>query len=675
MKKNYPFKFITITKICICLFLASNSINAQFTDSNLPIVIINTDLDPITNQPIEIPDDPKILATMKIIKHPDGSRNYVSDENTPAFLNYNGRIGIEIRGSSSQDLPKKGYGFTTLKADNISNNNVSLLGMPSENDWVLNGLAYDQSLIRDYLSYHIAREMGNYATKTEFCEVVLNGNYRGLYILQERIKINSGRVNILKMSTSDNTFPNVTGGYITKTDKTTGGDPVAWTMDGSKFIHHAPKPTEITVEQNNYIQNSVFENLDDNEYNNSLETGYTSIIDVPSFVDFMLVNEISSNSDGYEYSTFYHKDRNGKLRAGPVWDLNFTYGSVFTSRSVTNVWQFSNGNRVGAGFWNELFDSSSFKCYFSKRFSELNQPGKPLSQDFIDSYIDSTMNLISEAVPREILRWNRVPDLPAEIAKMKLWISNRITWMRENLSSFDACANVPTPPLVISKINYNPATAASNDLEFIEITNTGTSAVNLSGIYIRELGITYQFPYNSMIEANSSIVLASNSVAFENKYGSIPFGQYTRNLSNKSYKILLADAHGNTIDVVEYADVAPWPTAADGGGSYLKLIDNSLDNSLATNWIAVSDSTLSTNNFNVTTTFKSYPSPVKNVLNIDSSVTINKLDLYDIYGKLVKSQTPDARNVKFDMSSFSKGIYFIKVYDINSVKTQKVIKD
>ena len=116
------------------------------TDSNLPIVVIETD------GGVPIPDEPKVLATMRIIWHQDGSRNYMTDLNNPQFLNYDGRIGIELRGSSSQDmLPKKPYGLETLQEDNVTNNNVSILGMPSENDWVLNSLAFDQTGMRDVL--------------------------------------------------------------------------------------------------------------------------------------------------------------------------------------------------------------------------------------------------------------------------------------------------------------------------------------------------------------------------------------------------------------------------------------------------------------------------------------------------------------------------------------------
>ncbi len=211
MKNIYLFRFQNYILFSF-LFFFVNIHSQTFTDSNLPIIIITTDINPGTSLPYEIVDDPDVLGTMKIIKHSDGSRNYLTDQNTAALLNYNGRLAIQIRGSSSQDLPKKGYKVTTLLADNVTNNNVSLLGMPAENDWVLNGLAFDPSLIRDYLAYNLSRQMGNYAPRTQYCEVVINGEYRGLYLLQEKIKADSNRVNILKITAADISGDNLTGG-------------------------------------------------------------------------------------------------------------------------------------------------------------------------------------------------------------------------------------------------------------------------------------------------------------------------------------------------------------------------------------------------------------------------------------------------------------------------------
>lgn len=688
VKLNFTKFFISSNILLGFVLFFSFSVFAQtFTDSNLPIVSIVTDNNPITNLPLEILDDPKILATMKIIKRPDGSRNYLSDINTTTYLNYSGRIGIEIRGSTSQVLPKKAYSLTTLKADNISNNNVSILGMPSENDWILNGLAFDPSLIRDYLSYNLSRQIGNYASRTEYCEVVLNGNYIGLYIMQEKIKAGSDRVNVLKIGTSDSSSLNVTGGYITKADKTTGGDPVAWTMPtyvaSVDFIHELPKPEAVLPVQTNYIYNQFLQLASTSNANaTSVINGYPSVIDVPSFVDFMLINELASNADVYQFSTYFHKDRNGKLRAGPIWDFNLTYGNdLFLwgfDRSKTDIWQFSNGDNEGAKFWTDLFNNPLYKCYFAKRWNQLTQTGQPLNYSSLVQFIDATLSYISEAKVREHQKWATVPNQSTEIANLKTFLTNRISWITTNLGPFSACNSVVIPALVINKINYNPKISTgftvSNDLEFIEIKNTGATTVNLNGFYLRELGVSYQFPVDSKVLANESIFLASNPTTFKAKYGITAFDQFTRNLSNSSQKLVLADGFGNTIDSVEYFDTSPWPLDADGLGSYLQLIDPTLDNSLASSWIASSSLTLSTPSYIETSTISVYPNPVTTVLNVRTEKPIKGIKVFDVSGHLLNEVTPKSDFISLDFSLYSKGQYFMIIYDENSFTTTKIIK-
>ena len=184
-----------VVSVAVFILLAWTAVQAQIlTDSNLPIVVIETD------GGVTIPDEPKVLGTMKIIWHPDGSRNSLEDIDNPAYLNYNGRIGIERRGSSSQDLlNKKPYGLTTLQNDDVTNNNVSLLGMPKENDWILNNLAFDQTGMRDLLAYERSELLGQYTPRRVYCEVMVNGDYKGLYVFMEKIKIDKDRVNIVKM--------------------------------------------------------------------------------------------------------------------------------------------------------------------------------------------------------------------------------------------------------------------------------------------------------------------------------------------------------------------------------------------------------------------------------------------------------------------------------------------
>lgn len=669
--------------LSITLFLGAVSYGqVNFTDSNLPIFIITTDEDPDTGQPAVIPDDPKVWASLKIIYHADGSQNYLTDQDTPEYLNYNGRIKIETRGSSSQMLEKKQYGWTTYDAGGAKQN-VSLLGMPSENDWILNGLAFDPSLMRDYINYNLARAIGQYASRTQYCEVIINGDYRGLYILQEKIKDDSNRVNIEEITEDDNSGVNLTGGYITKADKTTGGDPVAWTMDSyngwTDFIHEMPKPEDVTTEQNDYIH-SQFTSLETlaGADNDNIGNGYPSLIDVPTFIDFMVINELSSNVDAYQVSTFFHKDRGGKLRAGPVWDFNLSLGhdEFGFDRSHPDVWQFDNGDNTGAKFWKDLFDNDTYKCYFAKRWNQVTSLGQPLNYDSIEDFIDATALLIADAAARENLRWGTVPNLQNELDDVKDFISERIDWINTNIGTFAACSNVDVPSLVISGINYNPGEDAefpeSDDQEFIEITNTGSENVDLTGIYLSELGLSYQFPVASTISAGEKIYIVSNADVFEQKHDITAFGEYVRHMSNKSQKLVLSDAFGNKIDEVQYTDSSPWPDA-DGNGKYLHLTDNGLDNNLASSWSANEDATLSVKTFTAGSV-KIYPNPVNDLFTIASVNLIRNIEVYDMTGKQLTALTPDSNTIVINFAKYSSGIYLVKITGETGILTQKIVK-
>ncbi len=678
---------------CLML-LVGLEIEAQtFTDSNLPIVIITTD----GNQ--EILDEPKILGTMKIVYNGVGQRNFVSSPNNSLAPNYNGRIGIEIRGSSSTVLEKKQYSLTTLLADNVTNNNVSLLNMPEENDWVLNGLAFDDSMIRDYISYNLSRRIGEYAPRTVYCEVMINGDYRGLYILQEKIKAGDDRVDINKIDPDDNSLPDLSGGYITKADKIDAEDVPAWTVssyigfDDVNFIHEFPKPQNITNQQSEYIK-SQFDKLSTtaNSGNTSFSQGYPSVIDVPSFIDFMIINELSANVDGYQFSTYFHKDKNGKLRAGPLWDFNLTYGNDLLrwglDRSKTDTWQFYNGDNIGAKFWKDLFDNSQYKCYFSKRWNELIQNGEPLNLTSLNAFIDQTVALIGEARDRNTIRWPPLeedhPDAPynydLEIANIKDFLGSRITWMNDNLGSFSSCSNVQTPPLVITRIMYHPNITTefpdSNDQEFIEITNNGNEPVNLTGMYFRGTGFVYQFSAGSICPPQGVLQLANHRETFIQKYAFSPFGQFTRNLNNEGQKLTLADGFGNVIDEVSYSNLSPWPNA-DGNGSYIQLTDVELDNNIGTNWVASSEAIFT----NVTGIEESiaqhiqvYPNPVENTVSIKANSIITAMQLRDLQGCLLETIHAGSDLVTFSMTNYRGGLYLMNVTVSGKTAVLKIVK-
>jgi len=672
-------KKLTLFFILFLIYRA-NGWSQPFTDSNLPVVVINTD------GGAYIPDEPRVKANMKIIYRGPGERNYLTDINNTLYLNYSGRISIEIRGSSSQSLDKKPYGFTTLLDDDLTEYNVRLLGMPSEHDWVLNALNFEPSCIRDYLCYNLSRQIGEYATRTVYCEVIINGDYRGLYLLEEKIKPDKNRVNIEKILPTDNSLPELSGGYIIKADKV-NGDPVAWTeyaynWQNVDYIHHWPDPADATISQTNYIK-SVFNNLSTTAHSmyTSISTGYPSIIDIPSFIDYMLLSELASNPDSYQYSTFFHKDRNGKLRAGPIWDFNLSFGNDLflwgLDRSHTDIWQFKDyyGNN-GSRFWEDLFNISTFRCYMSKRWNELIAAGQPFNTDVLNAYIDQTVSMISEALVRENARWGTLGDHAAEIQKIKTFLVNREAWITANIGSYSACSNVSRPPLVISRIMYSPKVTGefqADDLEFIRITNDSYRTIDLSGIYFSGTGLVYQFPVNSTLKANGSLYLASNTFAFEKVYGLTPFGQFTRNLSDLSQKIVLSDAFGNVIDSLTYTDSYPWPYA-DGNGYFLELADISFDNSRPESWIAASLNPTSVTDPGAVSGIMLGPNPVRSVLVIESQSEIVSVEIYDLNGRVLYTEVVNCEKKEIDMAGYKPGTYIVRVETAMGSMTQKIIR-
>ena len=659
----------------------SEPVEFNFDSSNLPLIFLQT----AGGQ--GIPDEPKIEATMKIIERPEGQRNYVYDINTLDYLNFNGPIKIETRGSSSTFFSKKQYALTTYDAIG-EKDNVKLLDMPKENDWILSGIAFDTIFMRDFISYKLSNKLGQYASRGRYCEVVLNDSYQGIYMLQEKLKSDGSRIDLNKIKADDTVLPKLSGGYISKSDKWEGNE-LGWTMPNyggynTDFINVHPSPEDVLPVQSDYIQ-SVFQSLASTSasQNSSLIDGYPSIIDIPSFVDFMLINELASNPDAYQFSTYFHKDRNGKLRAGPIWDLNLTFGNdLFLfgfDRSKTDLWQFTEGNR-GAKFWNDLYDDPVFKCYLTKRWKELTAIGQPLNENEIFDLVDETAALISESVGRQQALWGFDLRFEERISNLKSFVTQRIQWMSNRLTNSSLCDQVTTPTLTISKINYNPKVEVdedASDFEFIEITNTSSSSKDLTGVYFGGLGLTYQFPNGYVIEGNASVFLANDSQTFENTYGSAPFDEYSRSLSNGGQELALLDGYGNLIDFVDYDDKAPWPEEADGNGSYLELRDLDLDNSLPSSWTVQSILSSAAIGEDPKKDFLSiYPNPFDTYLNIRiaNGARFEKLTLWDVKGRQIEAYQTDKSSIRLNLETLEAGVYFIEIATENRTFYKKLIR-
>jgi hypothetical protein len=415
-----------------------------FTTSNLPIVVINTNGQTIV-------DDPRIVCDMGVIDNGFGVMNSISDP----FNDYNGKISIEYRGSSSQTFPKKPYALETQ--DSIgNNNNVSLLGMPIENDWILYAPYSDKALMRNFLTFDLGRKMGHYSPRTVYCELVINGDYKGIYILMEKIKRDKDRVDIAKLDADDLAGDSLTGGYIIKVDKYTGTGGVDWLSDfpnisgGSLYIqYHYPEATALQPQQLNYIEQYV----DSFEYAlnglNFADTsiGYAKYIDINSFIDFYIINEISKNIDGYRLSTYMHKDKQskgGKLTMGPFWDFNLAFGNAdYCNGGITSGWEVNGGCGGNNPFWFErLLDDTIYENKLKCRWEYLRE--KSFHQDSIFNFIDSMALYLNDAQQRNFQQWPTLgtyvwPNFYVgstyqdELNFFKTWIGDRLLWIDNNL--------------------------------------------------------------------------------------------------------------------------------------------------------------------------------------------------------------------------------------------------
>jgi hypothetical protein len=403
----------------------------NFTSSNLPILIIDTG-------GRAIPDAPKITADLGIIDNGPGAINRVTDPRN----GYDGTIGIEQRGSSSAQFPKKPYGFETR--DSLGANlNAPLLGMPAENDWVLYCPFSDKTLIRNVLSFELSNAMGRYASRTRFCEVVINGDYKGVYVLMEKIKRDKNRVAVAELDADDTAGDSLTGGYIVKIDKGTGDSAAGWRSAGGLYYqYHYPKPEDIRPEQKAYIRDFI-----DGFEAAVSGPGVETFIDMDSFVDNAIIAEVTRNVDAYRLSMFFHKDRNdrdGRLKAGPIWDCDLAFGNAnYHMGESAEGWNLEaliasyEGSSVPF-WWQPLTRNPLFRARFSERWTELRTG--LLATDSLMDRIDALADTLAEAQDRNFRRWPVIGtyvwpnyfigrSFGEEMEYLKEWLETRLVWI------------------------------------------------------------------------------------------------------------------------------------------------------------------------------------------------------------------------------------------------------
>ena len=339
-----------------------------------------------------------LIITQQGLNYPNDSGNI-----------YSGIAGIEIRGSYSATLPQKPYGIETRDIQG-NNNNVSLFGMPQENDWILIANYNDKTFLRNVLAFDLFKKMGHYAPRTKLCEVVVNDIYNGIYVFTEKIKRDNGRVDIAKLDLDDNFGDSLTGGYIFRVDYWDQNN--SWISnynnpnfpnDAVRYVYNYPDYDEITVQQKNYIQNLVGD-FEDALWSNDFEDpilGYRPYINTRSFIDYFIVNEFARNVDGFKKSRNFYKDKSSKdslIYAGPVWDFDWAYKDHSSSMLNGAGWRHDYSGPTDVkppGWYIKLIQDSTFANELNCRYFNLRNTILDTSKIF--SFIDSLENILNDA--------------------------------------------------------------------------------------------------------------------------------------------------------------------------------------------------------------------------------------------------------------------------------------
>lgn len=353
---------------------------------------------------------------------------------------------IRIRGHASRLFEKAPYRLNFVDEDG-EDNPVSVMGMDAHSDWVLYGPYMDKSLVRNYLWYNLSGEIMEWAPNVRYCELILNGEYEGLYLMVETITDG----NDCRLNLSDTAYGTSVTGYLLRGDRTVEED-----LDGIRDVYsylermlslrsdisiRYPKRTALTEELREQIELD-FAAFEKSLYSYDHDTddyGYWNYIDEDSFIDYFLINEFSLNMDAGRYSTYIYKDLSGKYKLA-VWDFNNACDNFPTDpvppdqlEMVSHTWYFM------------LCKSERFVERLLERYWELRET--VFSDAYLMNYIDETLDYLGPAIERNNERWAQAmteyePLLPAErnlhsheeaVAQLKDWLYERGEWLDENI--------------------------------------------------------------------------------------------------------------------------------------------------------------------------------------------------------------------------------------------------
>lgn len=649
----------------------------MFASSNLPIC-------KITTQGGGIPNEPKVQATLQIIDNGNGQRNYSNQTN----YKYQGEILVELQGFSGPSYPKKNYDFDLIDSAGVKID-TSLLGMPAENDWIFKAEYLDHTLMKNPVTYEMARRMGRYAPRTKYCELILDGEYIGVYSLTEKVKRDKNRVDIANLRATDTAGANLTGGYIIEMN--INGDPADWisaypainaATAGStvEFKHVDPKSSEILPVQHDYIRNYVdsFETaLNDTGFINPA-TGYRKYVDVSTFIDFLIVNEFSVNYDSYGRSTYMYKEKvtdGGKLKIGPPWDYDRAMDYDYMNTTEGWVWEITHLYWPFPFWWSRMWQDDTYRKELACRWFTLRET--TLSNDSFMVMIDTIHALLDESHARNFEVWNDLggQTYAQHVNNLKTFIGLRLHWMDSVLM----LENVQMP--VVNVPNDTALCAGSLIDAFIDDTYTynwvpgpdtsvftpvqsGTYTMKVEDIYGCKAERQVDITVNPLPDASfNSQVQSPNGLGWVFVPQTDDAQSYLWNFGDGSAtSSLIAPLHG-------FAD----------SGSYvvtLALVDSNGCSSTETNTVNV-QLILGVNDVSPDIV-SVFPNPFFNSIELTFNKPVNEdvqLILLNVIGEVVfDAKTGNAQRFSIPAENLAAGVYLLRIKSSAGMQEVKLIK-
>jgi hypothetical protein len=413
--------------------------NATNFTSNLPIIVLNGDPQFASKH-----NDVMMRAQFFDVGNAGNSKRAA----LAGKAAHEGLITIHPRGSSTLNLPKHSYTMHTIDAQ-TNDLKVALFGLPKDDAWVLYAPFEDKTMIRDVLAYQLSNQMGEYAPRTRYVEVFVHNSrgpvsmndYEGVYVLIEKIKRGKERVNIAKLGPEDSSEPNISGGYIVKRDHDQGSGKRFHTEHGGPYFFVYPNERNITREQRAWLT-QYFNRFEEALYSDDFKDpkrGYAAYLDTAAFIDMHWLIEMSKNIDAFRYSAYLTKDRGGKIKAGPAWDWNRSFGNAnYHNGYQTSGWYWRILRPQEISWYVRLREDPAFDAKARARWRELRKD--VFSPAKINALVDQYAEELKEAQQRNFQRWPILGQqvtcnhfvgstYEEEVDWLKSWIGKRIAWI------------------------------------------------------------------------------------------------------------------------------------------------------------------------------------------------------------------------------------------------------